>query len=368
MKIIADEEIPFVSHYFGHCGQIIFKQGRTLTRNDLLDADILLARSVTQINQSLLEGTSVRFVGSTVTGLDHIDTDWLEQQGIRWANAPGCNADAVAEYAVCVIAALQQAEILSTNKIRAGVIGVGKIGSRVVEKLKLLNVDVVQCDPVRAENENDFVSTPLDQFSDLDFITLHTPLTHGGKYPTFHMIDKKFLRRQKPGCILLNTGRGAAINFEDLKNHGRHLKWCFDVWEHEPEIDREILNAAVIATQHIAGHSIQAKYRGIEMVYQKALEMGVIPNEVITPINYPKKTISFSGKKMEWRDVILGIFDVLKYTQYIKSELLNSKKTFDQLRKEFTDHYEFGFVEIQQVNVSREDRGLLQRLGFVFDV
>ena len=363
MKIIADEDIPFVEHYFGHCGEIILKPGRTLTRKDLLEADILIARSVTQINQRLLEGTPVRFVGSTVTGIDHIDTEWLDQEGISWAYAGGCNAQAVADYVIGVIAALQSKQLLSAKKMRVGVVGVGHIGSRVVLRLKSLNVEVVQCDPIRADNESGFLTTSLSDFADLDLITLHTPLTRVGKHPTFHMIEKNFLQRQKENCILLNTGRGAVIHSGDLKTDGHHLKWCFDVWENEPTIDLDILKIALIATQHIAGHSIQGKYRGIEMIYQQACDMGVISKGEVVPVDYPRMTLSFSGKQSSWRDVVLKIFDPLQYTQTVKSDLLGSIKTFDQLRKEFVRRHEFSFVDIRDVILNAENKKILAGFG-----
>jgi len=348
MIIIADEEIPFVAHYFGHCGEVILKPGRTLKRDDLLEADMLIVRSVTPVNQSLLEGTPVKFVGSAVTGLDHMDTQWLDQQGIRWAYAGGCNALAVADYVVSAVAGLQKIQALPQKKCRAGVIGVGHIGSIVVDRLKLLGMDVVQCDPIRAENELDFVTTPLSELGELDLISLHTPLTQSGPSPTFHMIEKEFLKRQKADCILLNTGRGSVIDFEELKKYGRHLKWCFDVWENEPHIDLEVVKEALIATQHIAGHSIQGKYRGIEMIYQKACDMGVIASRHVQSIDYPRKKIILEGRTLSWRDIALEIFDPLAYTTYVKSELLNATKTFDQLRKEFVKRYEFGFVDLEE--------------------
>ena len=197
MKIVADGKIPQVDHYFSGLGELILKPGRTLTREDVLDADILLTRSVTRIDKKLLHDTSVKFIGSVSTGLDHMDIEWLNQAGIAWSVAKGGNATAVVEYIVCVIAALQKQNFLSHKNLRAGVAGVGNIGSKVVDVLKILGFDVIQYDPLRAENEKDFSSTALEDFSGLDLITLHTPLTHKGKYPTYHMIDKNFLERQK---------------------------------------------------------------------------------------------------------------------------------------------------------------------------
>lgn len=333
MKIVADEKIPRVGQYFSGLGELILKPGRTLTNKDIAGADILLARSVTKIDKKLLRNTSLKFVGSVSTGLEHMDTEWLDKEGIAWSAAQGCNATAVVEYVVCVIAALQKQDFLKEKKLRAGVVGVGNIGSKVVEVLKVLGFDVIQCDPLRAEKERNFVSTALADFSDLDFITLHTPLTRKGKYPTYHMIDRNFLERQKKNCILLNASRGSVINFMDLKHYGQELIWCLDVWESEPFIDLEVLAPAVIATPHIAGHSIQAKYRGLDMIVQAAVQKNIIPSIAIPKAPYPRKDFSFANKPADWRDVVLSIYDPAQTTEQMKLALVNNADAFDVLRE-----------------------------------
>ena len=359
MKIIADQDIPFVEQYFKSYGELILKPGRSIQREDVLDADILLVRSVTKVDQALLHDTSVKFVGCSTTGSDHIDLSWLEKNNIRWGSAAGCNAQSVAEYVVCVIAALQKKELLKKEKCRAGVVGVGRVGARVVKMLEILGFEVVQCDPLRAETEKDFHSTDLKDFADLDLISLHTPLTKTGKYPTYHMIEKDFLARQKKDCVLLSAGRGSVVNFADLKTHGQHLIWCLDVWENEPLIDRDVMNAALIATPHIAGHSIQSDYRSIEMLYQVTLDKKIISEKNISRITYPTKTLSFNDKTVSWQDVVLKIYDPLVTTQEMKNILNADVKAFDKLRKDFSGWYEFEFVKVDGVGLNKRAQELL---------
>jgi erythronate-4-phosphate dehydrogenase len=235
-----------------------------------------------------------------------------------------------------VIAALQKNGDLQKNNIRAGVVGVGEIGSQVAEKLKLLNFEVVLCDPFR----KDINSITLEEMSDLDFITLHTPLTRSGEYPTFHMIEKDFLKRQKKDCVLLNAGRGSVINFSDLKLYGQHLKWCLDVWENEPNIDLEILQKSLIATPHIAGYSVQSRYRSAEMLYQAVLKTHLIPDRQINPITFPTQSLTFDVTA-DWRDVVLKIYDPTKTSAHTKAALIQQKETFDQLRKNFPERHEW---------------------------
>lgn len=348
MKIIADQDIPFIKHYFDDANLVV---GRGLQQHQIKDADILLVRSITKVNEDLLGGTNVKFVASPTTGTDHFDIAYLDKAGISWANAHGCNAVAVVEYVICAIAALQKQGYLISDHLRAGVIGAGTIGSRVVEKLKLLGFEVLQCDPLRAEKEADFPHVPLEEFSDLDFISLHTPLTKDGAYPTYHMIQKTFLERQKKNTILMNTGRGAVIAFNDLKLYGEYLIWCLDVWENEPFIDIEVLDRAVIATPHIAGYTVQSKYRGIKMIYDAAVKQGFIRDRKVKPLVFPTQNIVFNAPS-DWRDAVLKVYDPRVTTNLMKQAILEDDEvsTFDHLRKNFADHrHEFAYVHYKDV-------------------
>lgn len=362
MKIVADENIPFVDYYFANAGELLLKPGRDITKSDLVDADLLLVRSVTKVNQDLLAGTLIKFVGSVTTGADHLDTAWLDQAGIQWSVAHGCNAMAVVEYVVSSIATLQHMDFLMQKNPKAAVIGVGHIGQRVATRLKQLGFTVVLCDPIRSQQEPDFSGVSLDEIADVDLITLHTPLTQSGPYPTHHLINKSFLERQKPNTILLNTSRGAVIDFNDLNLYGGHLVWCLDVWENEPLINLEILDQAVLATPHIAGYSAQAKYRGIQMIYDAIHEKKLFSLKDVVPKKFPTHDVFFAGAKVDWREVILRIYDPFETTQVMKNQLVANPNAFDELRKHFVDRYEFGFVRIEDVSLSIDNKSILDNL------
>ena len=129
----------------------------------------------------------------------------------------------------------------------------------------------------------------------------------------------------------------------DLKQAGRHLMWCLDVWENEPHIDLDILKAALIATPHIAGYSVQSKLRGITLIYQWLAQRGVIPQKEVAP--YPRHSISLPQGPMDWRDTALTIFNPLTLTEQMKNAPINSH-FFDQLRKNFNNRHEFDFVDL----------------------
>jgi len=370
MKIVADDHIPFITDFFASYGELILKPGRKISRKDVKDADLLLVRSITQVDKKLLSGSSVKFVGSVTAGADHLDTQWLDEAGIKWCVAEGFNAPPVADYVVSVIAALQRKKLLATAGMRAAVIGVGNVGGLVAERLAALNFDVIQCDPLRAQDEKDFQSVTLQEIADVDLILLHVPLTTAGDYPTHHFIDKAFLQRQKQGAVLLNASRGAVIDSQMLMLHGAHLTWCLDVWENEPHIDKNMLNHALIATPHIAGYSVQSKIRGIDMVYfaaLKALQISGDPSPALSEGRLSmQQELIFSGDNHHWQDIVLGVFNPLIMTSMMRTQLLPEEagaKEFDEMRNKFSYRHEFAFTKVVGAKMVQGDKEILAKLG-----
>ncbi|MHC4744350.1 MAG: hypothetical protein ACYS8Z_20740 [Planctomycetota bacterium] len=75
MKIIADENIPFVAECFSSIGEVETVPGREITPDLVSDADALVVRSITRVDSSLLAGSKVRFVGTATIGFEHVDVD-----------------------------------------------------------------------------------------------------------------------------------------------------------------------------------------------------------------------------------------------------------------------------------------------------
>ena len=265
LKIVADENIAYAQHFFADIGELILLSGRAISHSDVQDADILLVRSVTLVNRELLEGSSVRFVGSCTIGTDHIDTQWLSENSIHFSYAPGCNAQAVVEY---VLAALRALDVdLPASKV--GIVGCGNVGGRLLRYLQRIDVDVVGYDPLLMNSD-----LPLVDFETIltcDVICLHTPLTKSGAHSTYHMFDTSVINSLKPGTVLLNAGRGAVIDNAALLQrieNSADLNVVLDVWENEPAINGDLLAHVAIGTPHIAGYSAEGKLRGTEMVYE----------------------------------------------------------------------------------------------------
>lgn len=357
MKITADIDIPYIEKYFSPHGELILKPGRLIQRSDVIDADLLLVRSVTRVDEQLLRGTSVKFVGTVTTGTDHLDTQWLDQAGIIWRDAAGYNAAAVSDYIIAVVAAMEQ------SVVSIGIIGVGHIGSHLAQRLKALGYQTRLCDPVRAEREPHFPHAPLTQLHDCDIITVHTPLTTAGKFPTRHMIQSI-----APHATLINTSRGAVV---DAKALNSLQNCCFDVWEGEPNIDLEVLQAARIATPHIAGYSVQCRYHGIERIYQACIMSGIIRPHAMPLPEVPVQTLTFHDKPVTWQEVVLAIFNPLMVTQVMKDVLLKEPEKcatlFDELRRqcagENIKRHEFSATKITHAQMTESDRYRLTQLG-----
>ncbi|MDR9752838.1 4-phosphoerythronate dehydrogenase PdxB [Pseudomonas sp. SZMC_28357] len=271
MLIVADENIPLLDEFFHGFGEIRRLPGRAIDRAAVAEADVLLVRSVTNVNRGLLEGSPVRFVGTCTIGTDHLDLDYFQQAGISWSSAPGCNARGVVDYVLGSLLTLAEIEGADLTRRTYGVVGAGEVGGRLVAVLKGLGWKVLVCDPPRQAAEGgDFVS--LEQIIEqCDVISLHTPLTKQGGQRTWHLLDEARLNQLKPGAWLINAARGPVVDNAALRRvllQREDLQAVLDVWEGEPQVDVALADLCVLATPHIAGYSLDGKQRGTAQIYQ----------------------------------------------------------------------------------------------------
>ena len=215
MKFVMDRNIRAAAETFDRLGEVVRLDGRAIARGDLAHADTLIVRSVTRVDAALLEGTPVRFVGTTTIGTDHLDIPWLERNGIAWASAPGCNADAAAQYTLAMAWLASERLGRELKGMRAGIVGCGNVGSRVRRLFHALGLETVANDPpLEDAGQGGFVS--LGEALDSDIVCLHTPLTRSGPHPTHHLIDADALAQMRPGALLVNAGRGDVIDGDAL--------------------------------------------------------------------------------------------------------------------------------------------------------
>jgi erythronate-4-phosphate dehydrogenase len=368
MKIVADENMPLVKDFFSEYGQVELKAGRQLNNTDVLDADILLVRSVTQVNEALLKNSKVKFVATATIGKDHLDSKYLNEKNIVWNSAPGCNADSVAEYVVSIVAYLVKHKSFNLKNKKVGIVGCGNVGSRVKKRIEILGMKTVCYDPPKEIRENDFKSSQLDDLYDCDLLCLHAPLTYEDDHPSFHLIEKGFFEKFNQKGYVISAGRGPVIDFNSLKNVDLS-RFVLDVWEPEPEVNIDIMNECLIATPHVAGYSMQSKWRGTEMVYKHAAkEFGWNGNKKVNyPIEQPRWSLESCN---DWADCVLALYDPVADSEKTKKALCDATDcgdSFDKLRKEYSLRHEFYFPKFININLDEEDKNICKNLGFNFD-
>jgi erythronate-4-phosphate dehydrogenase len=274
LKLLVDENIAFPREAFSQFGEVILKSGREITNKLLSNTEALIVRSITKVDKSLLENTDVKFVGTATIGTDHIDLNYLEEKGIAFADAQGCNANSVAEYVFTALSKIATEKKLSLKEMSIGVIGVGNVGSKVVNFAEAVGLKVLKNDPPkeRAGIGSGYVS--LDEALTADIITFHVPLSKKGIDKTFHLLDEEGLNRLKEGTILFNTSRGPVVDnlaLLDLTNK-KELMAVLDVWEGEPKINTELMQKVYAGTPHIAGYSYEGKVNGTKIIYDALCE------------------------------------------------------------------------------------------------
>ncbi|HEX9951608.1 MAG TPA: 4-phosphoerythronate dehydrogenase, partial [Rubricoccaceae bacterium] len=271
LRIVCDANIPAAEDAFGRLGTVRLLPGHGITRAALQDADVLLVRSVTRVDASLLEGTPVRFVGTATAGVDHVDTEALARLGVAFASAPGSNATSVVEYVLASLLEVAVSDGVELPGKVLGVVGAGAVGGRLVPRARALGMEVLVCDPPRADaGHTDHDYRPLgDVLAEADIVTLHTPLTAPGEspWPTRAMIGAEALAAMRTGAVLVNAARGAIVDGDALlAARSRLSAIVLDCWPGEPAPAPALVAAADLATPHIAGYSAEGKLNGTVMV------------------------------------------------------------------------------------------------------
>lgn len=267
MKLIIDDTCYAYNEIFSQFGEITAMAGRDINAKSVKDSDVLIVRSRTKVDQALLEGSCIKFVGSTVAGLDHVDQQYLKDNNIRFFSAQGCNSMAVAEFVISTIINLANKHNFNYREKTLGIIGVGNVGSRLAAKAKLLGIKTLLNDPIRQDNENLPNFVDLDTALSADMVTFHTPLTFDGEYPSFKLLNQANFHHISDKTILFNAARGGVID-EEIWEKTQTLENIIDCWENEPNINQNLQKTAYLASPHIAGHSVDAKFMGSFMVYE----------------------------------------------------------------------------------------------------
>ena len=308
-KIVIDDKIPYIKETISKLtNRAVYIPGNMIGNDDIRDADALIIRTRTHCDARLLKGSNVKFVATATIGYDHIDTNFMEQAGIKWINCPGCNASSVAQYIDAVLTLIKTEKHIDIQKQTIGIVGCGHVGRKVVEVARRKGMNILICDPPRsdAEGEKGFVS--MEQIAkEADIITFHVPLTKEGRYPTYHLANETLFDSLSKRPIIINSSRGAVVDNEALLyaiNYNKVKDAVIDTWENEPNINKELLKRVWIGTPHIAGYSADGKTNADNMVIsalcdyfslpkQPAICPPEIPNADLCPKNEDERTLFF---------------------------------------------------------------------------
>ncbi len=341
MKIVADTNIPFLKGVFEPYGEVVYKDGRAIGREDCLDADVLIIRTRTRCDAALLEGTRVKVIATATIGMDHVDMPWCIEHGIIVYNAEGCNAGGVVDYVLSALYGVASRKAIRLEGETIGIVGVGHVGERVAEAAQKLGFQVLLCDPPRAEMEGP------DKFCSLEFllensqiVTMHTPLDD----TTRIMADEDFFQKIAPGTIFINASRGEVVDEAALMRARPKLgAVVIDTWCNEPDVNRNLIDVCDIATPHIAGYSYQGKQMGTAMAVRSvAKHFGIdalkdyFP-ETESPDLDPIR-IDVSGKSQG------EITSILQYNYPIFTDdffFRSAPENFEKIRSEYRYRREF---------------------------
>lgn len=292
MKIIIENHIPFIQGIFEPIANVQYLPAEAIDTDAMKDADALITRTRTRCDAALLAGSKCKFIATATIGTDHIDLDYCAKNGITVASAPGCNAPAVAQY---VLTSISHIFPKLTGKT-IGIVGVGHVGTIVARWAECLGMNILLCDPPRAEAEGNDAFVSLSQIArQADIITFHTPLTKSGPHKTFHLADEAFFNSLLRKPVIINSARGPVVDNKLLLNAlntGIISHAIVDCWEGEPDnICLELVNKAFIATPHIAGYSLEGKKRATQMAAQAlfdylSLQFTAQDNSIPTPPDY----------------------------------------------------------------------------------
>lgn len=371
MRIIADENIPFLKGALEPFAEVVYLSGKEINREVLTGADAMLIRTRTKCTESLLKDTSVKFIGTATIGFDHIDTQYCENNNIEWTNAPGCNSSSVQQYIGAALHKISNEFRFNLKDKTIGIVGVGNVGSKVEQFARTMGMNVLLNDPPRARQETgkDFHSLKTILFES-DIVTVHVPLDVVGEDCTYNLFNDKMFKKMKSGTWFFNTSRGEVTKTSALKKalvSGKLGGAVIDVWENEPDIDLELMAKTFVATPHIAGYSTDGKANGTAMVVNALCEYFKIPLKNWYPADVPSPAtpeiiIDAIGKSDE--DIIReAVFHTYNIT-VDDIKLRFAPSDFEKLRGDYPLRREFTSYTINLLNCTGSARKILEELGF----
>jgi erythronate-4-phosphate dehydrogenase len=371
MKIIIDNKIPYIQGALEPFAEVVYLPGNLTTAEAVRDADVLVTRTRTICSREVLEYSKVKLIVTATIGFDHIDTEYCQAAGIKWTNAPGCNAESVNQYIASALFSYAVPRGIDLKSKTIGIVGVGQVGTRISKTCEILGMKVLLNDPPRerSEDTSQFVSLSTIQ-EQADIITFHVPLNLDGMDKTWHMVNGNFLGRLKKRPLLINTCRGEVFDTEAVcvaTQKGDLSGLIIDCWENEPGLDLRLLDLVDYATAHIAGYSKDGKANGTKAsvrAISKYFGLGIDnwePSGVEGPAN---PVVAIDGSSGVEHSILA---EAILSTYQIEDDdraLRENTGLFEQLRGDYPIRREFGSHGIKAKNIQPETVGKLVKLGF----
>ncbi len=372
LSIVADQQILLAKEAFSGFGDVQLVDGRSIDQDVVKDADVLLVRSVTKVNETLLKNSKINFVGSATSGIDHIDTDYLQKSNITFSHALGSNARSVAEYILSSVFVTAEQKNFSLTEKTVGIIGCGQVGSRVKRFMDALGIKCLINDPPLADQASSHDYVELDEIMTADIITLHVPLITDSKYPTNKLVNKGFLDKLKPNVVLINSSRGEVVDEAALlifKQENPEATLILDVWCNEPDIDINLLQQTFIATPHIAGYSYDGKLKATEILFAALNEYTEMKQEDTDLAKQEQELISIDDDQSQL--AVLQSYDVrsdaIALRDIVNIDMEKRGNYFDSLRKNYPVRREFTNRTVR-INSNNNISSQLQQLGFKIEI
>jgi erythronate-4-phosphate dehydrogenase len=357
MKLVVDENIVQGKEAFEKFGDVSYLGGRNISNESLIDIDALIVRSITKVNEELLNNTKVKFVGTATIGTDHIDLEYLEKKNINFSSAAGCNSYSVAEYVFSAITKIATENNLNLSDKSIGVIGYGNIGTKVVKIANALGMKTVINDPPKERVSKEKIFSPLEDALACDIVTFHVPLNIDGVDKTVHLLDERNIELIRENSIIINSSRGPVISNKILKERlekKNNIYAVLDVWEEEPIINLQLLDLVNIATPHIAGYSFEGKVNGTKIVYDalcKSMDKTPEWKPILDSVSNNLIEISKNENNLKLLEKLFAKSYPIIEDDYLMRKLKNISlneipQYFDGLRKNYKTRRELNNFEV----------------------
>jgi len=367
INLVADDTILLLDELFGDLAQITRVNGRSISSEQIANADALVLRSTAKVTPALLKGSKVQFVGTCTIGTDHLSTDYMDANSIVWRNAPGCNAAGVADYVIACLNHAWQTLGIDPRQQTIGIVGAGNVGGQLAQRLQKAGFNLLQCDPPKADAGHQGYVELDELLARCQIVCLHTPLTKTGTHATENLLNETRIQSLAKGTVLISAGRGEVVDQQALlerqkTHHDLHL--FMDVWHQEPNIDKSLFDYCHCVTPHIAGHSLEGKMRGTYMIYKDFCKHFGLPVGHNLDHLIPEPDLSmlqFNPTVTAKETLALACNNV--YPLMEDNARMREDNDFDGLRKNYPVRREFSSLKLRGIT-DAESTAMMSGLGF----